>query len=242
MNTLSLTQSQTLAALRTFLLAILPAPVEVILAQVNRVPEPKTPDFVVMTPIRRERLETNIDVSGDVAFIASIAGTLMTVVDVEIGTIAVGQTLFGPNIAAGSKIVSLGTGHGGVGTYNVSPSQTAAQDTVAAGSITALQPTKVTVQLDVHGPASADNAQIISTLLRDAYAIDQFASQTPPVDVTPLYAGDPRQAPFENEQQQIEYRWSIDAVLQANPVVSVPQQFADALVVGLIDVDATYPP
>lgn len=241
MATLSLTQSQTLTALRSFLLTILPAPIEVIQGQTNRTPEPKTADFVVMTPILRQRLETNIDDSADVAFTASIAGTVMTVTAVELGLLGAGQQLFGPNVAAGSKIIAQLTGPtGGTGTYTVAPSQTAASAIVASGATTLLQPTKVTVQLDVHGPASADNAQIITTLLRDAYAVDQFAASG--FDVTPLYASDPRQAPFENEQQQVENRWTIDAVLQVNPVVSVPQQYADALVVGIIDVDVEYPP
>ena len=45
-----------------------------------------------------------------------------------------------------------------------------------------------------------------------------------------------------NAEQQFENRWTIDVVMQANQVVTVPQQFASALNVELIEVDATYPP
>ena len=71
-------QSAVLKALRTFLLSILPSKVEVILAQVNRVPEPKAKDFVLMTPIRRERLETNVDSAADACVVGSIAGNILT--------------------------------------------------------------------------------------------------------------------------------------------------------------------
>jgi hypothetical protein len=109
---------------------------------------------------------------------------------------------------------------------------------VADGTQTILQPTKVTVQLDVHGPNSADNAQTISTLFRDAYAARFFATS----GVSPFYADDPKQMPFTNEQQQVENRWVVDAVMQANQVIDgIPQEFADQLDVSVIDVQATYP-
>ncbi len=53
--------------LRSFLLSVLPSagsdglPVLVRSGQNNRVPEPPNSDFVIMTPIRRARLATNID-------------------------------------------------------------------------------------------------------------------------------------------------------------------------------------
>jgi hypothetical protein len=111
---------------------------------------------------------------------------------------------------------------------------------VAAGTQNILQPTKVTVQLDVHGPNSADNAQTISTLFRDDYAVRFFAASG--ADVAPFYADDPKQMPFTNEQQQVENRWVVDAVMQANQAIAgIPQQFADQLDVSVIDVQATYP-
>lgn len=179
--TLTGTETDLLTSLRTVLLAIVPAGVEVIKGQVNRVAEPVGVDFVVMTPILRTRLSTNYDTYDD-------RPAAMPPVELRLSTV----------------------------------------------------PTQVTIQLDVHGPASADNAQMISTLLRDEWATLAFAALGP--DVQPLYAGDPRQIPFTNGEDQVEFRWVIDAVLQANAVTSTPQDFADTVEITPIEVDTTYPP
>ena len=148
--------------------------VEVILAQENRVPEPSVPDFVTMTPLFQTRLSTNVDTYQDVSFTASIGSTVMDVTAVAFGTIAVGQIIFGIGVSALTKVTAIGTGTGGVGTYTVSPTQTVGSRKLASGGETFLQPTRVTIQLDVHGPNSADNAQTISTLFRDDYAVQFF--------------------------------------------------------------------
>jgi len=108
------------------------------------------------------------------------------------------------------------------------------------GTRTAMQPTQVTVQIDVHGPNSADNAQIITTLLRDDYAYQVFAASG--YSIAPLYAGDATQMPFFNGEQQVEFRWVIEAVLQVNTTVTTPQDFAANASIGIINVDAAYPP
>ncbi|PVX61237.1 phage neck terminator protein [Paraburkholderia unamae] len=236
---LSLTEAQTLTALRSFLLAIMPAGMEIVRGLDNRVPEPVGPDFITMTPILRDRLATNVDSSQDCAFTGSISGATLTVTAMNIGTVAVGATLFGAGIAAATTITATGTGTGGIGSYTVSPAQTVASETMAAGSKNMLQATKVTVQLDVHGPGSGDNAAIITTAFRDEYAVDSFSSSG--FDVAPLYADEARQMPFLNENQQIEERWVVEVVMQTNPIVSVPQQYAAQLNAALIDVDASYP-
>lgn len=174
---LSLSESQCLTALRGFLTGVLASGVEVVRGQDNRVPEPLSGDYVVMTPILRERLETNTT------------------------------------------------------TYSDTPQTETRLD---------LMPTRYTVQLDVHGPSASDNSQVIATLFRSEYATTAFAAAG--FDVTPLYTSDPRQMAFINGEQQYEDRWSIDAVMQVNPIVTTTQQFADVLDVGIIEVDATYPP
>lgn len=170
--TVSLTETGVLTALRALLLAVLPAAVEVVRGQQNRVTEPDADDFVVMTPILRERISTNVD------------------------------------------------------SY---------QDLPGAGVRASLQATRVTVQLDVHGPASAENAQVASTLLRGSFACEFMAASG--FDVQPLFASDPRQAPFVNGEAQVEERWTVDAVLQANIVVGTPQQFAGTLTSTLAPAD-----
>lgn len=229
------TQSSVQAALRSFLLSFLPAGVEVVEGQDNRTPEPAGADFVVMTALLRTRLSTNVDTYADVAFTGSVAATTLTVTSVKFGTIAVGSTLFGPTVASGTTITGLGTGTGGVGTYALSTAQTVASGPLAAGNELIQQPTQIDYQLDVHGPNSADNAQTISTLFRDDYAATWWASNGYTTS-SPLYADDPRQAPFINENQQVETRWVITARLEADQTVTVPMQFAGALSVTIQDV------
>ena len=53
-----------------------------------------------------------------------ITGTVLTVAETPTSTIQVGMYLSGAGITDGTKITSLGTGTGGIGTYNVTPSQT----------------------------------------------------------------------------------------------------------------------
>lgn len=240
--TLNQSQADLLRMLGNFLVAILGANVSIVIGQANRVAEPKVPDFVVMTPIRRQRLSTNVDSYADVQFTGAIAGNILTVSAVQFGALAISATLFGAGIVNGTTIASQSSGSPGkVGTYVLSGNpQTVSAETMAAGVNAALQPTQVTVQLDVHGPNGADNAQKISTLLRDNYAVQQFEEQDNAVDVTPLYAEDPRQVPFVNDQNQVEDRWIVEAQLQANQVATVPLQFATAAAVELISVEERY--
>lgn len=235
------TQTTDQKALRLFLLDLLPDGTEVIIAQANRVPEPRSDNFVVMTPLRFQRMRTNIDSDEDVAFTASMLGTTMTVTAVEFGAIAVGATVFGTGVAAGTKVTALGSGTGGVGTYTISQAQTVASRQMASGAKTMEQGAMVVTQLDFHSRdnSSSNMAQIVSTAFRDSYATEFFEAQG--LGVVPLYADDPRQRPFMNDQQQAEWRWSLEAAMQVNNVVSVPQQYADSIEVDVISVEAEYP-
>ena len=224
-------QSNIQVALRAFLLNILPAGVQVIQGQDNRVPEPSVGDFVVITPIRRDRVETNSDTYNDCAFTGSIAAQTLTVTAVELGTVTIGNVLFGSGVAPGTKITGFYSGLGGPGTYIVNISQTVPSTLMASGVQNDMQPTRVTMQLDVHGPNSSDNAQTLSTLFRDEYGTAFFSNSG--YDVRPLYADDPKQIPFLNAEQQYETRYVIDAVLQANQVIAPPQQYAQQLKVTI---------
>jgi hypothetical protein len=55
---------------------------------------------------------------------ATISGTSMNVTAVTQGTLAVGQPVTGPGMNVANKIASFGTGSGGIGTYNLSFSNT----------------------------------------------------------------------------------------------------------------------
>ena len=104
----------------------------------------------------------------------------------------------------------------------------------------AVASTCLTIQIDVHGPASGDNAQTISTLFRDEFSTSFFDASG--LDAQALYTSDPRQIPFINGESQWETRWSIDLAIQINQVIQVSQDFADQLDTGLINVDRKFPP
>lgn len=229
------TQSQIQIALRAFLVGILPPGTDVVEGLDNRVPEPSHVDFVVMTTIRRERIETNVDSRADVSFTASISGTVMTVTASILGLISVPNVLFGTGVTAGTMITSQTSGPpGGPGNYTVNIAQTVVSEKMACGTQNDMQPTRVVIQLDVHGPNSADNAQTISTLMRDDFAEISFAASG--YDVQSLFADDPKQVPFLNAEQAYETRYIVEAMLQANQVIAPPQDYADQLHVTMEEV------
>jgi hypothetical protein len=238
MPTVALTESAVFTALTTVLQGMLPG-IEIIRGQDNRVPEPAAASFIEMWPLLRLRLATNIDTPTDCTFTGSISGPTLTVAAVLSGTILPNAPVFGPSVGVGTVITAFGSGTGGTGTYTVAPAQTIPSGPMAAGTSSNLQMTRFTVQLDVHGPASGDNAQIISTLFRDQYAVDAFAAANPAI--APLYTSDPRQLAFDNAEMQFETRYSIDLELQINPTVQVPVQFAGTLSVTPYPVDILQP-
>lgn len=246
MATISLTQSNVQAALVAFLQAILPTGTPIISGQGNRVPEPNANAYVVVTPTRIERIGTNVDGADDVRFLGSIAGTVLTVSSVTFGTIAAGQTLFGTGVAAGTTIVAqTGGTPGGAGTYTVAPSQTVGSEVLSTGSENLTEKATVRVQLDFHSGdlTGSDLARIFTTAFRDEYATNFFAALSAPLNgISPLYADDHNQQPFINENQQYEWRWVVDAMLQADAVLNVPQQYADSVKVVTVNVPATYGP
>ncbi len=96
--------------------------------------------------------------------------------------------------------------------------------------------TMIDVQIDCYGPSSAAWAATLVTLLRDSYACEQLQP-----NVQPLYADDARMIPLIDAEQQYEQRWMIHGIFQYNPVVTVPQQFAEALDATLYNVDEEFP-
>ncbi|WP_048996427.1 phage neck terminator protein [Burkholderia multivorans] len=113
-------------------------------------------------------------------------------------------------------------------------------DVPGAGAQNVKRSTRFDVQIDCYGATSAENAAIISTLLRSEYACQSFKASG--FDVQPLYADDPKQMPIVDDSDQWLERWTFSAVLQYNPVVTVPQDFAATLNVNLVNVDASYKP
>ena len=60
----------------------------------------------------------------------SIATTVLTVAGANTGTFSIGMALSGTNVLPGTYITSLGTGTGGLGTYNINQTQTVASTTI----------------------------------------------------------------------------------------------------------------
>lgn len=108
---------------------------------------------------------------------------------------------------------------------------------VAPTSLAVEQGTELRLQLDLYGAASGDWAVMLQTLLRNEAGCTALAPAC-----QPLYASDANLADLEDDEQQYEQRWTLEAVLQYNPVTSVPMQFADTLSVTLTNVDEAYPP
>lgn len=235
MITTSITESNIFQALGLFLQSVLPSTVTVVRGQQNRVAEPSGTDFCVMWPLTRERIALNIDSYSDIAFTGSITGTVLTVSQLLQGSIVNGATIEANGILANTTINSQLTGTtGGAGTYRVSQSQNLSSTTMQTGTRGVMQPVNVTMQVDVHGPNSADNAQIISTLVRDEYGVNFFAGESiGALGIQPLYSSEPRQMPFLDGEQQSEEKWTVEVSMQANPSVSIPQDYASSVSVGI---------
>lgn len=101
-----------------------------------------------------------------------------------------------------------------------------------------IESTSLSMQLDFHGSDSTDNAQVFATLFRSDFAYQFMAN----MGLYPDYCTDGVQMPFVNGEAQYEDRWVVNAVFDANIIVLAPQEFADQVDVGLIEVDTVYPP
>ena len=167
---LSLNEYQCFTALTSFLTGVLPLGTQIFKAQGNRVPEPLSADFLVMTPIRQARLETNETTYFDNIIIGSIAPSssnfsgsitlgqavspspaVLQVTSVARGMITVGA-MIDPDSGAlpGTFITSQVSGiAGGVGSYYVNLPQTllSATFTQSYGILTASSVTRGAVPL-----------------------------------------------------------------------------------------------
>jgi hypothetical protein len=224
-------------AVGTFLQTVLPSGVVIIEGQDSSVPEPVGVNYVVMTPLVRSRLVTNLDLYADVEMTASIAGGVLTVTAVRFGVILVASQpkVWGVNgdVPDGTFILEQLTGApGGIGTYQLNSfTLSASGETMACGNMFMTDCVDLTMQLDVHSNNVRDGSDIASTItavLRDGVAADFFDYDTTYQGITPLYADEARQVPFQNAEQNWESRWVVDAHFQVNVVLTVPMQFATA--------------
>ena len=69
----------------------------------------------------------------------TISGSVLTITAVVSGSLAVGYTVSGSGVTLGTTISSLGTGTGGIGTYNLSASSTVSTTVTIIGTTTSAQ-------------------------------------------------------------------------------------------------------
>lgn len=224
--------------LRSFLLAIMPGDVEVIAGQTNRVPEPKSPRFIMMNISRVERLETNIDTFQDCTFIGSIAGNILNVAAFAPGALplAVGQPIWGVGVLPATLVTGTTQSVGGTGPFQINLTQTVTGSMASGGNRYELH-SEFTIQCDIHCPddTSADLANTFVTMFRDQFAVDFFNASG--FDVWPIHCDDPRQVPFINAAQQYETRFIVEVHIQANQIITgVGQQAFDVVNINLIEI------
>jgi len=159
---------------------------------------------------------------------------LLTILPTGVEVIIAQQNLV-PEARADNFILLTLLGRVRLGTNTVSWDQTMGGNPSVATDAEAVS---IAMQLDFHGANSTDNAQVFAALFRSAYACDYMAA----TGVSPDYCTDGHQMPFINGEDQWEDRWVLNAVMDCVIAVQAPQQFANTLVVDLINVDANYPP
>lgn len=113
-------------------------------------------------------------------------------------------------------------------------------DTYNDISKTIKRATRVDVQVDCYGAMALDRANAITSLFRDDYGCQSLKASG--FDMQPLYAEDAHQMPLVTGEDQYVERWTFELAIQVNYVFTVTQDSAVALVVGLKNVDRTFPP
>jgi len=94
----------------------------------------------------------------------------------------------------------------------------------AIGTATIHGPARIDVQCDFYGTSSGEYCKAVKSTFKSMWGASQF-----PANIQPLYSSDGVQAPLITGEAQYEARWTLTVSLQYNPVVTVPQEFADDL-------------
>lgn len=236
------TQDDICQVLRTALAALMPPGMPLRQGLQSRVSEPSEPDFMVYWLLQMPRLETNYNQYVDAVFTGSINGTTMDITLVHpdfVGQIVPGCQVFGIGVDPATRVVQWLSGTGGLGTYEVSVDQVIASEVLACGQEIMEQGAEVWMQIDVHGPNAVMNAAIVSTTFRDERGVELLGGSVSPIQ--PMWSEE-TQMPFQNAEQQWEYRMVITLHLHVNFTLSLPQDFMDQIQVNRNNVDAIFPP
>lgn len=99
----------------------------------------------------------------------TISGTVLTITGTVSGTFAVGQTVHGTNVTAGTTISSFGSGSGGAGTYNLNNSSTVATPTAITTSV-AVGGLNIVGEYEVVSVPTANTMRIASPIVATSTA------------------------------------------------------------------------
>lgn len=92
------------------------------------------------------------------------------------------------------------------------------------------------LQFDFVGPNSQALSAIAMVPWRTPWGCDQITG------ISPLYTGDAIQSPLIGGEDQFEEKWRVDAAIEYVAMMTLEQQSALTLEIGLKSVDAFYPP
>ncbi|WP_025827524.1 phage neck terminator protein [Acetobacter okinawensis] len=98
---------------------------------------------------------------------------------------------------------------------------------------------QVTMQINLFGPASSNQMQVVTALWRDMQAVDFFRSLGVPI--APLTTSTTRQLGFETGERQYDDLWTVDLTMQVTLTTHLPQQFATSIPINLVEVVTAYP-
>lgn len=90
-------------------------------------------------------------------------------------------------------------------------------------------PARIEIQVDFYGPNAGDYCKSAKAAFRTSWGFEQF-----PAGIKPLYMSDGIQAPLITGEKQYESRWTSTASLQYNPIITVPQEFADEAIPNIV--------
>jgi hypothetical protein len=98
-----------------------------------------------------------------------------------------------------------------------------------ANTATIYGPSRIDVQIDFYGAQAGEFCKTVKTAFRSHWGFAHF-----PANIRPLYTSDGVQSPLLTGEQQYESRWTLTASMQYNPIVTVPQDFADVAYPALV--------
>lgn len=99
-----------------------------------------------------------------------------------------------------------------------------AENAPASSAVAVTGRARSDIQIDFYAPSAGDQCRAVMNAFRSGWGFSAF-----PDTVKPLYTSDGVQAPLVSGEEQWVSRWTLTVSLQYNPIVTLPQQFAEVL-------------